>query len=463
LFEIFDLCRKDHYNNLRPLPVWKWHILVHVCKRWRQLVLSSPHRLDLQILCTFGTPFREDLSIWPAFPIVLDLYSPGFPFTPNDEDNAIAALEHSDRLCSISLYVTGSMWAKMATVLRKPFPLLKRITFFTVGLNVPTLPDVFLGGSVPRLQEFYLNGIPFPALPALLLTTSNLVNLTLSTIPPTGYISPETMVACLDVLPLLERFVIEFCETDPHPDQIRPPPTTRSALPALTSFSFQGPFEYLEDFVTQVDGPQLDQIVIGYLNGPDDSQVAQLSEFINRSVSPESTPSGRAHVTFHYECVAFTLYRRADYPGWDQRPFKTTISSDRLEWLIPDLADVLSQFSATFSTVVHLKVEVQPDEDCLEAARGADWLRFFRQLPAMQILDVSGQLAEPVAIALKRITTETVSGVFPSLHLIFIEDQPVSSVETIVAARRHSDRPVTFVETKAEFDKILKFDATVSE
>ena len=172
LLEIFDHYRKDHYNNPRPLLVWKWHILAHVCKRWRQLVFSSPRRLDLQILCTFGTPFREDLGIWPALPIVLDLYSPGFPFTPNDEDNAIAALEHSDRLCSISLYVTGSMWAKMPTVLRKPFPLLKRFKFVTVGLNVPALPDEFLGGSAPCLQEFYLSSIPFPALPTLLLTTS---------------------------------------------------------------------------------------------------------------------------------------------------------------------------------------------------------------------------------------------------------------------------------------------------
>ena len=319
LLEIFDHYRKDHYNNPRPLLVWKWHILAHVCKRWRQLVFSSPRRLDLQILCTFGTPFREDLGIWPALPIVLDLYSPGFPFTPNDEDNAIAALEHSDRLCSISLYVTGSMWAKMPTVLRKPFPLLKRFKFVTVGLNVPALPDEFLGGSAPCLQEFYLSSIPFPALPTLLLTTSNLVNLTLSTMPRTGYIPPETMVACLDVLPLLERFVIEFSERDPHPDQIRPPPTTRSVLPALTSFAFRGPFQYLEDFVTQIDGPQLDEIVLRYL---DVFRVVQLSEFINRSVGPELTPPGRAHVICLRDAVVFTVYRRANYPGLDQRPLR---------------------------------------------------------------------------------------------------------------------------------------------
>ena len=85
------------------------------------------------------------------------------------------------------------------------------------------------------------------------------------------------------------------------------------------------------------------------------------------------------------------------------------------------------------------------------------------QFPAMKILDVSGPLAEIVAFALRRITTEMVTWVFPSLRVIFTEDQPASFVETIVAARRFSDRPVTFVETKAEFEKILESYPTVSE
>ena len=58
---------------------------------------------------------------------------------------------------------------------------------------------------------------------------------------------------------------------------------------------------------------------------------------------------------------------------------------------------------------------------------------------------------------------EMVLKVFPSLRLIFLQDKPASSVETIVAARRLSDRPVTFVETKAEFEKILQSFMTISE
>lgn len=52
---------------------------------------------------------------------------------------------------------------------------------------------------------------------------------------------------------------------------------------------------------------------------------------------------------------------------------------------------------------------------------------------------------------------------FPSIHLIFIEGQPPSSLETIVAARRLSGRPVTVVQSKAELENLLKSYMTLSE
>jgi hypothetical protein len=83
----------------------------------------------------------------------------------------------------------------------------------------------------------------------------------------------------------------------------------------------------------------------------------------------------------------------------------------------------------------------------------------------MQILDVSGCLASYMTVALSPtyITMEMVAKMFPSIHLIFIEGQPPSSVETIVAARQLSGRPVTVVQSKAELDNMLKSYTTVSE
>ena len=98
----------------------------------------------------------------------------------------------------------------------------------------------------------------------LLLSTSNLVFLDLREIPPTGYISPEAMVAGLTALPKLKSFIIEFQLATPRPDRIHPPPVTWTVLPALTSFRFKGASEYLEDLVAGIDAPQLDEIYIYY-------------------------------------------------------------------------------------------------------------------------------------------------------------------------------------------------------
>jgi hypothetical protein len=84
----------------------------------------------------------------------------------------------------------------------------------------PALPDGFLGGSAPNLQSLELNFIPFPALPKLLLTATQLANLSIQNIPHSGYISPEVMVTSLAVLVNLKSLVIGFesPESSPNPD-----------------------------------------------------------------------------------------------------------------------------------------------------------------------------------------------------------------------------------------------------
>ena len=102
------------------------------------------------------------------------------------------------------------------------------------------LPDGFLGGSAPCLQEFELVGIPFPALPTLLLSACGLVALKLRDIPPTGYISPEAMVARLAAFPKLKFLHIGFQPVASRPDQELLPPQTRAVLPALHYLFFDG-------------------------------------------------------------------------------------------------------------------------------------------------------------------------------------------------------------------------------
>ena len=474
LLEIFDFCRRmihDNYPFWPPLhPVSNWCILVHVCRRWRQIIFESPHRLNLRILCTYRTPVRTNLGIWPAFPIVLELCSQGL-LEPQDEHNVITTLQHKDRVCSVRLYTTGSQLAKAVTFLQEPLPMLTDLYMRPTGLTSdrPVLTAEFLGGSAPNLLEITLHSTSFPALPTLLLSTSHLVSLNLFRILPSGYISPERMVTCLGALPKLKTFTMRFRQFAPwfessRPDKIHPFPATRPVLPALTDFDFMGQFEYLEDLVAQIDSsPRLERVSLIYRSPLLDLQATQLSEFVDRSIGPEFTPSRHALVHFH-SGVTLTLSRKyANYPNCNRRSIATTILCSPSVWKPFDVARVLSQFSAAFSTVFHLDLELYHEpEDFLdddyqsEDALDVDWLGLLRQFPAMQMLHVSMELAAPVFIQLKDITAEYFAELFPSLDLICLQAKPAPSLEKIVSIHRFSDYPVTVVRTTNEFTERLE-------
>ena len=339
--------------------------------------------------------------------------------------------------------------------MQQSFPVLTSLHIISGGLNVPVLPAEFLGGSAPSLRNIYMRCIPFPALPTLLLSTSDLVTLQLENIPPTGYISTEVMIVGLAVLPRLIHFVIHFQSASPRPDGIQPSPPIRTVLPALTFFQFQGASEYLEDLVYRVDAPQLNRILIRYLNQLIDFQVAQLSMFMDRSVGPKLTSFRHARVTFHSHLVTFRTYGHANDSSPETHHAITTVLCQGMAWQVSHMARVFSHFSTTLSNVVHLKLELEKDRK-LEGTDEVEWIHLLHRLPTVQTLHVSHDLSGHVALALENIARGTVAEVLPSLDLIYLAGQPASSIEEFVAARRLSDCSVTVVETQSEFNEKLK-------
>ena len=448
LLEIFDVWR-----SLSSLfPIEEWHTLVHVCRRWRQIVFESPHRLNLRILCKSGSPVRKNLCIWPALPILIEYPYLARGITPSDEDNVIAALEKHDRVCFIALEATGSQLEKMAAVMQKPFPLLTNLVIASYDGSVPTLPTEFLQGSAPCLQVIDLRGIPPPALPTLLLSASALVRLHLSKIPPTGYIPPEAMVTCLAALPRLEILTIEFRLPTPCPDRKRLLPETRIIMPALVRFRFRGAGEYLEDLTSQIHGPQLNGISIVYLNRLVDTQDSELSKFIVLSVGPRLGLFKHTRVAIFRDKVSFRVYCPEN--GFDCA--RTIVSCQGIDWQGSHIAQALSQLSATVSHVVHLNLKGDREVTDL-----VDWQLLFRQFSNAKTLRVSQKLAGRVALAFEDISEEMVTEVVPSLGLIRLVGRRASSVNRFIAARRISNCPVIVVDTKTDFDK--RFESYTSE
>lgn len=245
-----------------------WHTLGCVCRRWRSIALGSPRRLNLRIFCSNSKriPVRKTLDFWPPLPIVLT----GDFRQKLGKDNILATLEHHDRVCDIRVTnISSSLWEEALPLIQKPFPVLTDLNLqYRGSRTLSVIPNLFLGGSAPRLRRLNLECIPFPGLPKLLLTATELVHLHLELyeIPDSGYFSADAIAACLSTMTRLESLDLRFESPRPRPEweRRRTPSSTRALLPSLTYFMLGGSSEHREDIVDRIDAPLLDTLTIRF-------------------------------------------------------------------------------------------------------------------------------------------------------------------------------------------------------
>src|SRR6266446_1564319 len=101
-----------------------WQRLVHVCRRWRNVVFGSPRRLNLRLVCTPKTPARDTLDIWPALPLLIW----GYMYLSSGADDIIVALGQTNRVCQVSLEgLEDRQLDKVLAAMQVPFPQLTRL------------------------------------------------------------------------------------------------------------------------------------------------------------------------------------------------------------------------------------------------------------------------------------------------------------------------------------------------
>jgi len=173
LLHAFHFYRADAMDALNG--TWGWHRLVHVCRRWRQIILESQHSLDLRLLCTEKTPIRRTLDVWPPLPIIMEcriprtmLQSPNQVTEDSTGNDLVTALEHPDRIHQITICgLTDLLLGKIASVMLEPFPELTHLRLQVESRDdsdtATALPDGFLGGFAPRLQRVWLE-YPIPSI-----------------------------------------------------------------------------------------------------------------------------------------------------------------------------------------------------------------------------------------------------------------------------------------------------------
>jgi hypothetical protein len=444
LLEIFDF-----YVNMNPSDEGKsrveaWQLLFHVCQRWRSLVLGSPRRLNLQLYCTPDTPARDTLDVWPALPLIVSGNT-----TPSGTDNVIAALGQSNRVCQVFLALAGWQLEEVLAPMQVSFPELTSMRLWSLD-ETPAIPGSFLGGSAPRLRIFTLNSIPFPGLPKLLLSATHLVDLKLSKIPHSGYISPEAMVTLLSVLSRLETLSLQFQSPQSHPhwESRSLPPPKRSILPALHEFHFKGVTEYLEELVARIDTPQVDEMRITFFNQID-FDIPRLVQFIN--CTPTLRTLDEAHVQFDDNTAGVTLRYRTSEFGFGDRfgDLLISISCREPDWQFSSIEQVCNSSLHPLSTVDDLYIEDKYRQlawknDVIENTL---WLQLLLPFTAVKNLYLSWEFAPGIAAALQELVGGRIAEVLPSLQNIFVEglERPGPFQEDIgqfVAARQLSDHPI---------------------
>jgi hypothetical protein len=465
--EIFNFCINDP-TVYASSHARDWQILVHVCRRWRGIIFASPRRLDLHLECSYGTLVRKKLDFWPTtLPLIVEYSKWGVRISPEDEDNIAAALEHPGRVRQITIRATAPLITKVATTLRKSFPMLTKLDLTCDGSVFPVTSKRFLGGSnTPRLQHLCLEYISLPQSPSPFSSARNLVSLRLQKMPANGYISPDAMVRSLAVLTGLKTLSISFHHSISSSDQWggRPDPQMRAILPALTHFNYEGCSNYLEDFLARIDTPQVDFVMIEYFMHQ--TQASQLSRFIERTENLKIDQFTRAQVYFHDGALLFGFSRSQEW--WGEVHLLLKISGEAsLEAQVQDVALVIDQLSATISKVDDLFAH----GDNVYHLSGTDlteWLPLFDRLPAVETLRLSGEVAVYITSALEDTPEEMVADVFPALRLIRVTEcedmeedeaywiEQVDSMEQFLSFRQLSGCPVTVIFPEDELAEVEK-------
>jgi hypothetical protein len=444
LLEVFD-CYVD--EALLSDKIDAWHTLVHVSRKWRCVVFDSPRRLNLQLLCSARAPVREMLGIWPPFPIIIQEHN----HSACNEDNIVAALEHHDRVCDIRLWgVPGSLLVKLLAAMQKPFPALAYLELETKDNTAPVISD-FLGGFAPDLGTLFLTGMPilFPGLRKLLLSATNLVTLSLSKIPHSGYFSPEAMVTCLSALTRLIVLDFEFESPRPRPyrENRRPPPPARTLLPALRDLQFTGVSEYLEDLVARIDTPLLYHLDMTFFHQLI-FDITQLAQFISRGSRRQRDEAfNTARVIFSDSRVTVSLPE----PSYG---LVLGVSCRQSDWQLSALAQVCSSSfpHAFIPTVEHLYILEDESsrprwQDDIE---NSQWLELLHPFTALKNLFLSKKFALRIAPALQELVGERANEVLPALQSISLEGFHPSEVVPkgigqFIAVRQLSSRPIAVI------------------
>ena len=376
------------------------------------------------------------VDVWPALPIVIRVVK----FEDANLDNVIAALEHNDRVSEIFIEaVPNSAMERIAAAMQRPFPSLTDLylgPFYGPIDHCPCLsatneppavfPKKFLGGSSPHLRSLWLDGISFPTLPKLLLSTKHLVRLRIEDITRSGYISSKAMTNCLPSLTKLEELTIEFrsARNLPGRETLHPRSRRHPTLPVLTSLAFAGGSEYLENIYACIDAAHLRYANL-LLFTPTVFRISPFSLFLGCTEPFQGL--NQAHIRFRNIFIDITLSSREETA--DRSTLVFSIKYSDSVWQLWTLRKCNQRFFPSIESPDRFDSDLLEDRlspRWVDDVTNDKWVELLRYFSAVEDLYLSKGVSVCLAPTLKefaeKFAADGVTEALPALKNLFIEE-----------------------------------------
>jgi hypothetical protein len=412
IFYILGLDFVDPYEDVISQADWDrvrwWYKPAQVCRRWRNLILASPVRLNLQLVCTYGTPVADMLSHSPPLPLVINYLERDRERTIEDENGIILALQHRDRVRRIGLVAPPTNLLRPLTAMAGRFPTLERL-FIRSRTEEDTNLELPESLQAPCLRGLALSCVGLSPGSPLLTTSTGLVILVLERIPPLAYFPPSELLARLSSSTQLRTLSIGF--TFPAPDNYAEGQLSHSqtmahvTLPNLRSLFFHGTHDYLEALLSRMSTPQLEAFHVWFyyrftFNCPHLSQFTTTIPKLRFNV---------AHLHF-YQSDVMLIASKAQ--KGNRVPFRVQINCTHLDWQVASAAQVFSAFLPILSVVEHLALlylyykddrgdprELYHDND-VDPAQWRELLRPFQNVKTLSVADaLVGDLSRSLRVS----------------------------------------------------------------
>ena len=423
-----------------------WYRLVHVCRRWRDLMLQSPSYLRLSLLCTRRTPVADMLANSPHLPLIIDYLDEGT--TTEDEEGIILALQHHDRVRHIRLRSPISKLQKAIISLDGEFPILEYLLIhhkYPRPANIHDtrfyIPETF---RAPNLRHLSLMGIDIPVESSILTTMGNLVTLNLDLIQASAYFHTSYLLGWISRMPQLEILRICFGPILPsnhvvERQLLRAPIMTHVTLPDLRWFGFSGSSDYLEALLPWVNFPPLEKVQIYFFRQPTYS-IPHLERYIGSTWNFRPITITLNFYPYHVDMTAHSPTSFLSMGFWGQF----------FEWQVVSAAQVFHTLRTVFSAAEHLTLQYTRGDIAsfpIDDTDRTQWRKLLRPFSKVKTILVDDNLVEQFSHSLQPGEGESPIELLPELQELSYRSKDASCdvFAQFIDARQKAGHPVTTV------------------